>query len=91
LCSEYCPLECDSLKYEITHDFMPLPSFGQISDGFYLNKFNSYENISKTFFGINVYYEELKYTLITQHPKMQLFGLISSIGGVFSLFLGIYI
>ena len=88
ICSEYCPLECNSIKYEITHDFLPLPSTGKVSEGFYLKHFNTYENVSKSFFAINIFYEELKYTLISQHPKMQLFGLISSIGGVFSLFLG---
>ena len=88
LCSEYCPLECDSIKYEITHDHMPMPTSGPVSNGFYLKHFKTYENISKNFFALNVFYEDLKYTLITQHPKMQLFGLISSIGGIFSLFLG---
>lgn len=88
LCSEYCPLECDSIKYDVTHDHMPLPSTGPVSNSFYLKKFRTYENVSRNFFALNVFYEELKYTLITQHPKMQIFGLVSSIGGIFSLFLG---
>lgn len=88
ICSDFCPLECDSINYEIQLDSMPLPTNGRVSQGFYLKKFNSYENVSKSFISINVYYEELKYTLITQHPKMQIFGLVSSIGGIFSLFLG---
>jgi hypothetical protein len=35
-----------------------------------------------------VYYDDLKYTLITQQPKLELFGLISNIGGSLGLFLG---
>ena len=45
--------------------------------------------MSKTDFQINVYYENLQYTLISQQPKIELFGLISNIGGTFSLFLGL--
>jgi hypothetical protein len=50
--------------------------------------FNTYENVSKTFYSINVYYQNLKYTLISQHPKTELFGLYSNIGGTLGLFLG---
>ncbi len=48
-----------------------------INTGF-TNDFKKYENVSKTFFSINVYYESLKYTLISQQPKIELFGLISN-------------
>ena len=54
----------------------------------------AYGNISKnakhsgTFYGIRIYYEELKYTLISQQSKIELFGLISNIGGTLGLFLG---
>ena len=50
-------------------------------------EFNTYENVSKTFYSINVYYSDLKYLLIKQHPKIELFGLISNIGGILGLFL----
>jgi hypothetical protein len=43
--------------------------------------------MSKTYYQINVYYENLQYTLISQQPKIELFGLISNVGGIFSLFL----
>ena len=36
-----------------------------------------------------IYYEDLKYTWINQQPKIELFGLISNIGGSLSLFVGI--
>jgi hypothetical protein len=38
---------------------------------------------------IRIYYEDLKYTWINQQPKIELFGLISNIGGSLSLFVGI--
>ena len=38
---------------------------------------------------ILVYYESLKYTLISQQPKTQLLNLIPNIGGALGLFIGI--
>jgi hypothetical protein len=38
---------------------------------------------------IYVFYEDLKYTLISQQPKMQFIDLISNIGGSLGLFVGI--
>jgi tetrahydromethanopterin S-methyltransferase subunit F len=35
-----------------------------------------------------VYLEDLKYTLISQQPKIELFGLISNLGGILGLFIG---
>ena len=43
--------------------------------------------MSRTFFAFRVYYEDLKYTLIKQQPKIELFGLISNVGGTLGLFL----
>jgi hypothetical protein len=44
-----------------------------------LPEFRTYENISKTYDLINVYYEQ---------PKIELFGLISNLGWILGLFIG---
>jgi hypothetical protein len=51
---------------------------------------NSYDQNPKNSsnYTIGVYYEDLKYTLISQQPKIELFGLISNIGGTLGLFIG---
>jgi hypothetical protein len=82
----YCPLECNSITYEITHNIQPLLAQGKIIKGNYPG-FQTWENMTKTYYQINVFYENLQYTLISQQPKIELFGLISNIGGTFSLFL----
>jgi len=90
-CLNYCPLECDSIKYEITPYLRLINAFnGNITNSLFQfsDTFKTYENVTKTFYSISVYYEDLKYTLISQEPKIELFGLISNIGGTFSLFLG---
>jgi hypothetical protein len=85
-CAMYCPLECDSFYYDIRLNTKLILTNGQITDDIY--GFKTYENMSKTFFGIYVYYEDLKYTLIEQNPRIELFGLISNVGGTLGLFLG---
>jgi hypothetical protein len=86
---EYCPLECDSFEYDITFYTESILSAGNISpDNEEFLDFKTYENVSKTFFSIYVYYEDLKYTLISQQPKIELFGLISNLGGILGLFIG---
>ena len=47
------------------------------------------EQINRNFAYITVYYKELKYALITQEPKTEIFNFISNIGGILGLFLGI--
>jgi len=87
---KYCPLECDSLVYEINLHSISETGYGNISlksSPFYAG-FNTYENVSRTFYAIRVYYQDLKYTLISQQPKIELFGLISNVGGTLGLFLG---
>jgi len=89
LCSEYCPLECESFTYKISQTIQPIIVSGNLSSDFLYPQFKTADNFSKNFFSIRVYYENLKYTLISESPQMELFGLISSIGGTFSLFLGL--
>jgi hypothetical protein len=87
----YCPLECDSFTYEINKDLMMIRFSGNISSNKSLDwytGFNTFENVSRNFFAYRVYFEDLKYTLIKQQPKIELFGLISNIGGTLGLFLG---
>jgi len=70
--SNYCPLECDSFEYDIGLHQQSILTSGKISIFYndsintgFTNDFKKYENVSKTFFSINVYYEDLKYTLIS--------------------------
>ena len=74
-CSKYCPLECDTLNYKISHSSKMISSLET-------------SIIRTKMFKVYVFYEDLKYTLITQKPKIELFGLISNIGGTLGLFIG---
>jgi hypothetical protein len=92
-CQEYCPLECDSMNYIINSYTEQIVLNGNISLNSKIkidsNDFNTYEELKKNYFAIRVYYNELKYTLISQEPKTEMFNFISDIGGILGLFLGI--
>jgi hypothetical protein len=97
-CSKYCPLECDSMRFRITTSFSSYPNRlyaekvfnanNSVIKNKYFNGSFNYEQIKNSVLSINVYYDELGYTLISQQPKMQLFDLVSNIGGLLGLFLG---
>jgi hypothetical protein len=89
VCADYCPVECDSFDLLITHFSQVITPTGNVSNDTYLvSDFKTYENVSKTFLSIAVYYDDLKYILTEQKPKIETFDLISNIGGYLGLFLG---
>jgi hypothetical protein len=79
----YCPLECDSFSYDINKDSVMVKNISKEFD-----YFNTNDNVSRAFYALRVYYDDLKFTLIRQQPKIELFGLISNIGGTLGLFIG---
>ena len=91
ICSQYCPLECDSISYSISTNSEQFPFTGSFSNltSFEYQKFLSYEEVQKYYVSIRAYFPELKYTLINQQPKVEVFDLVSSVGGTLGLFLGI--
>ena len=70
-----CPLECDSIKYEISHSFNKLIIKNETSLS------NKVQFI--------VFYERPEYTVIDQIAQMTVFDLMSNIGGNLGLFIGI--
>jgi hypothetical protein len=69
-----CPEECDSIQYDISHSF---------------TKFSAQNETFENFVFFTVYYENLQYTVIDQIAQMNVFDLISNIGGNLGLFIGI--
>ncbi len=89
MCADYCPLECESYSLESNQRVQPIILVNDtLSSDFMYPEFKTFTNFSRNFYSINVYYSKLKYTYISQSPKLELFGLISNLGGLFSLFLG---
>jgi hypothetical protein len=82
VCTPLCPLECDSIKYDTSI------SFTKFSENEFLSLFELNGTVNNLI-SIDIYYENLEYTRISQLPKMDFFDMISNIGGDLGLFIGI--
>ena len=97
VCAPLCPLECDSISYEISTSFSKFPKQqyayelknNSIINSKYSNLNLSIDDIQKNVIAFNVYYKDLKYTKITQTAKMNIEDLISHLGGLLGLFIGV--
>ena len=76
--TKYCPLECDTIKYDLT-----LSSLDSTNQNYFVNVSNLSE---LSFVSFHVYYPSLQYTLLTESPKMTIADLFSQIGGSLGLF-----
>ena len=92
-CQLKCPEECSYVDYEIATFKTKYPSipyskllYSYVKDVKGINL--SYNDISRAFTKINIYYHDMKYTTTTQVAKMDFPDLFSSFGGNLGLFLG---
>ena len=100
-----CPLECESIDYSlsVSHSYFSNPDLfeflkiTQIFQSLLNNSSNYFNNsveienelIRKSIVEINVYYDELKYTKVTQIAKTTFEYLMAIIGGTLGLCIGI--
>lgn len=97
-CANYCPLECISNTFQIATSISNFPNsygaFTLIKNKKIIRKFGenytiTQEDLRKTMIGFEVYYDELKYTKISEVEKVKVVDLIANIGGVLGLFIGV--
>lgn len=97
-CSGQCPLECESISYEtkISHSDFPSRAYAKKllkSIKIFANENSKidYNILRENVLNIKIYFEDLKYTLISEKPKILVEDLLATIGGTLSLFIGISI
>jgi len=93
-CNLLCPLECESTQYKISQSMLPLTEYSEYTLPWIpvvekkLNMtVNSTEEFNKNFLEIFLFFDSLKYTKISQTPKMSMSALVSNFGGSTGLFL----
>ena len=86
--SEYCPLECDSIQYDLTVSSAIYPNLDDFNS-LNISSSISYEVWRTQALNINVYYSQLEYTHIQETPAMNIAGLISNLGGSMSLIISL--
>ena len=98
VCHPHCPLECNTISYGITTSFAKYPNqihyenllnntlvTSKYPDGYSI----TYDDMQKSVIAFNVYYDDLKYSVITEVPKTSPTDLISNMGGLLGLFIGL--
>jgi hypothetical protein len=95
-CNHLCPLECESTQYKISQSTFSIVDLNiedkRLKNISFIEKklnitINSTEEFNKNKLQLNVNFESLKYTQISQTPKTSLSALISNLGGSTGLFL----
>jgi hypothetical protein len=94
ICANECPLECEYITYETSMSQLDYPSRQHFDD--LKKRFKEYENMSideykKTHFRLNIHFKSSEYTEIREMPKTSAIELISNLGGVLGIFLGLSI
>jgi hypothetical protein len=98
VCGTKCPLECDSVKYNMYTSATEYPSMAYtellmqnpVIQAKYASKPSdlTYGSLKRNLVQISVYYGDLGYQQFDEMEKMNLTDLISNIGGTLGLFLG---
>ena len=97
-CSPFCPLECNTIKYDISFKSMQYPSKNYALELANNSKIRSFfpkgynitqDDLKQSILFLNIYYDDLSYTVITESPKILIVNLVSNIGGILGLFVGI--
>lgn len=96
-CFDYCPFECSSITYEISTSYGDFPSWNYFWDitledyEFWKDEIGNltFDLFKTSVASIFVYFDELKYTDISDSPTMLLPDLIANIGGTLGLFVGV--
>ena len=98
LCGDYCPLECESIKYNVflSNADYPTRSYAsglmknpkiQAKYAANLSKLD-FDSLKRNLVQIWVGYRDLGYDHYVEIAKMEVIDLISNIGGTLGLFLG---
>ena len=75
-CLKECPLECNTIEYQV------------VSTPGFIKTFNLEEDFSN-YIRLSIYYNSFSYINYKESPTISIYSLISNIGGVLGLLLGI--
>lgn len=97
-CEPFCPLECDSVRYDLATTFRNYPTdtyaqklmiYPVLKSKFDRAEDYTVENVKKSLVSLNIFYGTIEYVEIDESAKMSLFDLVSNVGGILGLFLGL--
>ena len=92
-----CPLECNSVNYDISTSSSDYPSYDEylrllnitnLSSNLPNGNATSITELKQSLYNINVYFDDLQYTQISDQPQYTTTSLVANIGGLLGVFLG---
>ena len=96
-CKELCPFECKKMIFSTIHS--QLNEFSNEKAQQYLEhkllkskyeEFNSsLDDVKQSIVNLNIFYDRLSFTEISEKPSFTFVDLVSNVGGTFGLFIGI--
>ena len=87
-----CPLECDSVHYDLSVTSLAYPSLQLYeSQNDELKRNQTYESFKASLIQFNVFYPSLEYTIIKESPKLTALDLFGQIGGTLNIFVSLSI
>ncbi|CAF0942247.1 unnamed protein product [Brachionus calyciflorus] len=98
-CIDKCPEECESVKYslQMSHADYPTPFYAEffMAYDYFINNgsrnFISYSNVKESTLAVNVYFDDIGYTIVEEKPSKTIEQLVADIGGFLGLCIGISI
>jgi hypothetical protein len=96
-CNEMCPFECKKVIFSTIHSQINEFSNEKAQEYFEhkllkpkYEQFNSsLDEVKQSIINLNVFYDRMSFTEITEKPSFTFVDLVSNVGGTFGLFLGI--
>ncbi len=84
-----CPLECDSAEFSYIVSKSRYPTLWHF-DNYLKQKTNlSFEETKESVAKVEIGYSQMRQTVISEEKKVEFYGMVSSVGGILGLFLGL--
>jgi hypothetical protein len=100
-CFTECPVECQTISYGLTTSQLIYPSLSYsellkkyqdylniVSKGSINRNFNDYNLIRQSTLAVNIYFEDIGYTIVSEYPAKTIEQFLADIGGLMGLCLG---
>lgn len=96
-CTDLCPLECSTTRFDVSVSYFDFPSYVVFKrilssdlehlEVLFRTKNITYDIFSKSLAAVNIFYSEIKTTVMQESAAMTFVELLGNIGGTISLFI----
>jgi hypothetical protein len=88
-----CPIECERTYFQYTSSIAEFPTLKYskylMNASMFVNSNLTYQELKESVARVEIFYDELKQTIISESIKTELSDLIANLGGTLGLFLGL--